>query len=209
MAEGAAAPGSSYEAAYQVVLGDLRKLLNTVIREERQRDGPYLSAVAESTFAPVQMSTRDFGFFGERNPLGRKQMTSARRFFGPLDLLLSILRDGMEDRSLRESNPALWAEIVRTYRQARTYTTAGLVELHSAGASERSYAPLVLRSDFYDELTGMAASKEAQLEEARRLAAMGREAGSQQQAKAGVWGRLTKTLGKKAGPAWAPYQPQT
>jgi len=156
--------------------------------------------VEDTILASPSIASRDFGFYGDQNGWSPRQLRAARRFAGFFDYLMYILEDAIEDRELRENNPATWLDYKMTYEQAKRFVQSGLVAMKVQGSKERGAMPLVVQSDvdrdIYRNLTG-SSSRADELEEAKHRH---REI-EESQTKAELGAQLAGTRGALTGEA--------
>jgi hypothetical protein len=122
---------------YGIALSDARRMVESVVNEEKARDSQYLREVEDTILASPAIASRDSGFYGYENRRPPRQLGAARRFAGFFDLLMGILRDAIKDRELRENDPAYVARLQDDLRAVEAIRAEWAVAMKVQGSKER------------------------------------------------------------------------
>jgi len=200
--------GAAWSEIYATAYSDVRRMVESVLREESARQGPYIGATSRTILGPPARASRDFSYAGERLGINGKQLLAARRFSGTFDFCVAQLEEAVASRELMLHQPAVWLDFHRTLESAKIFVQSGIVSLKIQGSTERGASPLIVQSDVFGHLARLGTTKEEQLEEARRLQLVAAEGQEQQgEAKETRWARIRRSLSAQPPPAPYPLTP--
>lgn len=182
--------GGSAIQQYEIAVEDIGRMLRQAIADQTSREESYVESVSESVLAGPSMSTRDFGYLGEKLNFTRRQLTAARRFAGFYDLLTGVLDDAVANKKLAETYPSIWMHYKRTLEAARRFVRSGQIALKVTGSTVRGATPLMVQSDVYGHMAHLGSAKEARIAEEKRVGLAVAEQAPTKQEKLGVLKKL-------------------
>jgi len=169
---------------------DIRRTLETAMNEEKVRDEPYLSATRNTILQAAALKNRDFGYYGDRHPMGPKNLKAAQRFAGLYDLAIANLTEAVQSRELKEKHPAIWRHYRRRLETLKTYVQSGIVTMTAKGMTKSGAVPLIAQADVFRHLQKIGSTEE-QMNEARQAQAMAMEK-EQAEAKKGLLQKIRR-----------------